>query len=162
MKIKFGMLVLLVFQFTFSSKAFSQNFEIENTFPLTIPFIKIFDKNTSYKPTWKTRTIPPQYGSQIDKYIYNLIITITVLDDKIWSEPFALIYNIPGLESGFIIVNKERYDLLPDRFNELIVEIRTIHQGWAKFELASYDELSGDVYIPGKDFPLRRKDFLLE
>jgi hypothetical protein len=162
MKIKYGILVLLLFQFTFSGKTLSQIFKKENTFPLTIPFIKIFDKDTTYKSTWKMRAIPPRYGSRIDKYIYKLIVTITVPGGMIWSEPFALLYNIPGLESGFIIVNEERYDILPDRFNELIVEIRTKHHGWAKFELAAFDELTGEVHIPDNDFPLRRKDFLLE
>ena len=134
----------------------------EDTFPLTIPLIETYDLDTTYRTTWQTRTIPPNLGYRINDFIYKLVITITVVGSETWNQPFALVYEIPGYTKDFIIVNEERYDLLPDRFNQFIVEIRTKKKGWAKFELAVFDEVSGGIYIPINSFPLRRRDFLLE
>jgi hypothetical protein len=140
----------------------AQSDKAKDMFPLTIPIIEIYDLDTTYKMTWMTRTIPPREGHKIDKYVYKLVITITVMDKDIWDKPFALLYELPGREKEFILVNEERYDLLPDRFNQFIVEIRTKKKGWSKFELAVYDEVSGGVYVPINSYPLRRRDFLLE
>ena len=134
----------------------------EDTFPLTIPLIETYDLDTTYRTTWQTRTIPPNLGYRINDFIYKPVITITVVGSETWNQPFALVYEIPGYTKDFIIVNEERYDLLPDRFNQFIVEIRTKKKGWAKFELAVFDEVSGGIYIPINSFPLRRRDFLLE
>ncbi len=131
-------------------------------FPLTIPFIEIYDLDTTYKMTWMTRTIPPQKGHKIDKYVYKLVITIILMDDEIWDRPFALLYELPDLERGFIVVNEERYQLFPDKFNQFIVEVMTKQKGWAKFELGDYDEPTGGIYIPVNSYPLRKRDFLLE
>jgi hypothetical protein len=140
----------------------AQTDEGKKTFPLTIPIIEIYDLDTTYKMTWMTRTIPPREGHKIDGYVYKLVITITVMDEEIWDKPFALLYEIPGREKEFILVNEERYELLPEKFNQLIVEVLTKEKGWVKFELAVFDEASGGVYVPINSYPLRRRDFLLE
>jgi hypothetical protein len=135
----------------------------ESNFPLTIPFIKIYDKDSIYTQSmWITRKIPPTQVYKLDKYVYTLILTIVVLESDSWNKPFVLFYELPDREKGFIIVNEEQYELLPDRFNDIIVEIHTKKTGWAKFELAVYDELTGGFYVPENSYPLRRRDFLLE
>lgn len=136
--------------------------EGRKAFPLTIPIIEIYDLDTTYKLTWMTRTIPPREGHKIDRYVYKLVITITVMDEEIWDKPFALLYELPGREKEFILVNEERYELLPEKFNQFIVEILTKQKGWAKFELAIYDEISGGVFVPINSYPLIRRDFFME
>jgi len=111
---------------------------------------------------WITLKIPPTRVYTFDEYVYTLILTIVVLGDDSWNESFVLFYELPDREKGSIIVNEEQYELLPDRFNEFIVEIHTKEMGWAKFELAVYDELTGGFYVPENSYPLRRRDFLLE
>ena len=148
--------------FVLSGKSPAQTNQEKDVFPLTIPFIEIYDLDTTYKLTWKTRTIPPREGYKIDKYVYKLVITITVMDKEIWDKPFALLYELPGREKEFILVNEERYELLPEKFNQFIVEVLIKEKGWVKFELAVFDEASGGVYIPINSYPLRRRDFLLE
>lgn len=61
-----------------------------------------------------------------------------------------------------LLFNEERFNLIPDSFHEFLVEVRTKQNGWAKFELAMYDELTGSIYVPINSYPLRRRDFLLE
>jgi len=137
--------------------------EKENSyFPLTIPFIEVYDLDTSFAPTWSTKSIPPNRGFRIDDYIYKLVITINVIDQKNWNEPFALLYELPNSEREFIVINEERYELSPDNFNKFLVEVHTKEKGWAKFELAVFNDLYGEFYIPLKSYPLRRRDFLLE
>ena len=148
--------------FVLLEKSPAQTIEEKDLFPLTIPFIEFYDLDTTYKLTWKTRTIPPREGYKIDKYVYKLVITITVMNKEIWDKPFALLYELPGREKEFILVNEERYELLPEKFNQFIVEVLTKQKGWAKFELAVFDEASGGVYVPINSYPLRRRDFLLE
>ena len=111
---------------------------------------------------WITLKIPPKRVYKFDEYVYKLILTIVVLEKDSWNEPFVLLYELPDREKGFIVVNEEQYDLLPDRFNEFIVEIHTKEMGWAKFELANYNELTGGFYVPENSYPLRRRDLLLE
>ena len=65
-------------------------------------------------------------------------------------------------KKDFIIINEEKFQLIPDSFHDFLVEVRTKQIGWAKFELAVYDELTGSVYVPIDSYPLRRRDFLLE
>ena len=162
-KSKTNIIVLLSIIIVFANPLPAQNLEEESDFPLTIPFIKIYDKDSIYTQSmWTTRKIPPTRVYKFDKYVYTLILTIVVLGDDSWNEPFALIYELPDREKGFLIVNEEQYELLPDRFNEFIVEIHTKEMGWAKFELAVYDELTGGFYVPENSYPLRRRDFLLE
>ena len=156
---------LIIFFFliiTYFSSVSAQSDKAKDIFPLTIPIIEIYDLDTTYKITWMTRTIPPREGHKIDKYVYKLVITITVMDKDIWDKPFALLYELPGREKEFILVNEERYELLPEKFNQFIVEVLTKEKGWVKFELAVFDEASGGVYIPINSYPLRRRDFLLE
>jgi len=148
--------------FVLLEKSPAQTIEEKDLFPLTIPFIEFYDLDTTYKLTWKTRTIPPREGYKIDKYVYKLVITITVMNKEIWDKPFALLYELPGREKEFILVNEERYELLPEKFNQFIVEVLTKEKGWVKFELAMFDEVTGGAYIPINSFPLRRRDFLLE
>jgi len=131
--------------FVLLDKSPAQTIDKKDIFPLTIPIIEIYDLDTTYKLTWKSRTIPPREGYKIDKYVYKLVITITVMDKEIWDKPFALLYELPGREKEFILVNEERYELLPEKFNQFIVEVRTKEKGWAKFELAVYDEVTGGV-----------------
>jgi len=140
----------------------AQTDEGKKTFPLTIPIIEIYDLDSTYKMTWMTRTIPPREGHKIDRYVYKLVITIMVMDEEIWDKPFALLYELPGREKEFILVNEERYELLPEKFNQFIVEVLTKEKGWVKFELAVYDEVTGGIYVPINSYPLRRRDFLLE
>jgi len=147
---------------TCGSKVSAQADKGKDIFPLTIPIIEIYDLDTTYKLMWKTRTIPPREGYKIDKYVYMLVITITVMDKEIWDKPFALLYELPGREKEFILVNEERFELLPEKFNQFIVEVLTKEKGWTKFELAVYDEVLGGAYIPLNSYPLRRRDFLLE
>jgi hypothetical protein len=156
--IPFGIFIL----FVLLEKSPAQIIDEKDFFPLTIPFIEIYDLDTTYKLTWKTMTIPPREGYKIDKYVYKLVITITVMDKEIWDKPFALLYELPGREKEFILVNEERYELLPEKFNQFIVEVLTKEKGWAKFELVVYDEVLGSAYIPLNSYPLRRRDFLLE
>jgi hypothetical protein len=149
---------------TFVEINYPQAGKIDRLFPLTIPFIDLYNLDTTYHTTWRTFSIPPKdyHKGSIDEFIYELVITIAVVGSETWNQPFALVYEIPGYTKDFIVVNEERYDLLPDRFNQFIVEIRTKRKGWAKFELAVFDETSGGVYIPINSYPLRRRDFLLE
>jgi hypothetical protein len=155
-------IIIFILIIVLVGKVLAQSDKEKSIFPLTIPIIEIYDLDTTYKLTWKTRTIPPREGYKIDKYVYKLVITITVLDKEIWDKPFALLYELPGREKEFILVNEERYELLPEKFNQFIVEVRTKEKGWAKFELALFDEVSGGVYVPINSYPLRRRDFLLE
>ena len=137
--------------------------EKENSyFPLTISFIEVYDLDTSFNPAWITKSIPPNRGYRMDDYSYKLVITINVIDQKNWNEPFVLIYELPNSEREFIVINEERYELSPDNFNKFLVEVHTKEKGWAKFELALFNDLSGGFYIPLKSYPLRRRDFLLE
>jgi len=142
----------------------AQEMEEESIFPLTIPFIKIYDKDSTYTQSmWLTRRIPPKHRIyKFDEYIYTLILKIVVLGSDSWSDPFALSYELPNGEKGFLIINEEKYELFPDQFNDFIVEIHTKEIGWARFALAVYDELTGGFYIPINSYPLRRRDFLLE
>ncbi|MGB5289173.1 MAG: hypothetical protein WBN42_11845 [Ignavibacteriaceae bacterium] len=155
-----GLVIFILF--VLSEKSPAQTIQEKDVFPLTIPFIEIYDLDTTYKMTWMTRTIPPREGHKIDRYVYKLVITITLMDEEIWDKPFALLYELPGREKEFILVNEERYELLPEKFNQFIVEVLTKQKGWAKFELAIYDEISGGVFVPINSYPLRRRDFLLE
>ena len=152
----FFLIIILV------GKASAQSNNEKIIFPLTIPIVEIYDLDTTYKLTWMTRTIPPRKGHKIDKFVYKLVVTITVLGDSIWNKPFALLYELPGREKEFIVINQEGYQLVPDKFNQFIVEILTKQKGWAKFEIAAYDEPTGGVYIPANSYPLRKRDFLLE
>jgi len=160
-KLKYIPFVIFIL-FVLLEKSPAQIIDEKDFFPLTIPFIEIYDLDTTYKLTWKTKTIPPREGYKIDKYVYKLVITITVMDKEIWDKPFALLYELPGREKEFILVNEERFELLPEKFNQFIVEVLTKEKGWTKFELAVYDEVLGGAYIPLKSYPLRRRDFLLE
>ena len=148
--------------FVLLEKSPAQTIEDKDLFPLTIPIIEFYDLDTTYKLTWKTMTIPPREGYKIDKYVYKLVITITVMNKEIWDKPFALLYELPGREKEFILVNEERYELLPEKFNQFIVEVLTKEKGWVKFELAVYDEVTGGIYVPINSYPFRRRDFLLE
>jgi hypothetical protein len=156
------LIIIFILIIVLVGKVLAQSDKEKSIFPLTIPIIEIYDLDTTYKLTWKTRTIPPREGYKIDKYVYKLVITITVMDKEIWDKPFALLYELPGREKEFILVNEERYELLPEKFNQFIVEVLTKEKGWTKFELAVFDEASGGVYIPINSYPLRRRDFLLE
>jgi len=160
-KLKYIPFVIFIL-FVLLEKSPAQIIDEKDFFPLTIPFIEIYDLDTTYKLTWKTKTIPPREGYKIDKYVYKLVITITVMDKEIWDKPFALLYELPGREKEFILVNEERFELLPEKFNQFIVEVLTKEKGWTKFELAVYDEVLGGAYIPLNSYPLRRRDFLLE
>ena len=163
MKSKTNIIVLLSIIIVYTNPLPAQNLKEESDFPLTIPFIKIYDKDSIYTQSmWITRKIPPTRVYKFDEYVYTLIITIVVVENDNWNKPFVLFYELPDREKGFIIVNEEQYELLPDRFNEFIVEIHTKEMGWAKFELAVYDELTGGFYVPENSYPLRRRDFLLE
>ena len=147
----------------FVNPSFAQTIKDELSFPLTIPFIKIYGKDSIYTQSmWTTKKIPPTRVHKFDEYVYTLILTIVVLESDSWNAPFVLFYELPDREKGFIKVNEEQYELLPDRFNYFIVEIHTKEMGWAKFELAVYDELTGGFYVPENSYPLRRRDFLLE
>jgi hypothetical protein len=158
-KIFAGILFLILI---FSEKTLAQSESDQNTFPLTIPFIEIYDLDTTYNTLWATRIIPRKHYHSIKDFVYKLVITITVVGNETWNKPFALVYEIPDYTKELIVVNEERYDLLPDRFNQFIVEVHTKKKGWAKFELAEYDELTGEAYIPQNTYPLRRRDFLFE
>jgi len=160
-KLKYIPFVIFIL-FVLLEKSPAQIIDEKDFFPLTIPFIEIYDLDTTYKLTWKTKTIPPREGYKIDKYVYKLVITITVMDKEIWDKPFALLYELPGRDKEFTLVNEERYELLPEKFNQFIVEVLTKEKGWAKFELAIYDEVLGGAYIPLNSYPLIRRDFLLE
>jgi hypothetical protein len=161
--LKFVTLVFFL-AITFIETSHTQSDKVDQIFPLTIPFIDLYSLDTTYHTTWRTFSIPPKdyHKGSIDEFVYELVITITVVGSEMWNQPFALVYVIPGYTKDFIVVNEEKYDLLPDRFNQFIVEIRTKKKGWAKFELVVYDELSGGVFVPINSFPLRRRDFLLE
>jgi len=145
-----------------SERSPAQIIDSKDSFPLTIPFIEIYDLDTTYKLTWKTRTIPPNESRTIDKYVYKLVITVIVKDKETWNKPFALLYEIPGYKKEFMVVNEEKFELSSESFKQFIVEVHTKKKGWAKFELAIYDEVSGGVYVPINSYPLRRRDFLLE
>jgi len=160
--LKFGAIIILL-MLTNIEKSFTQSEDKKNNFPLTIAYIEIFNLDSIYtKSQWVTRSIPPSRSYHFEEYVYTLVLNIVVLEKDIWNKPFALIYNLPDKEKGFIIVNEEEFELLPERFNNLFVEIHTKKKGWAKFELAVFDEVSGGVYIPINSYPLRRRDFLLE
>lgn len=107
-------------------------------------------------------SIPPSRSYMLVEYVFTLILQIVVLGDDVWNEPFALIYELPGSEKEFIIVNEERYEILPETFNSFIVEIHTKQKGWAKFELAIFNENTGGFDVPVNFYPLRKRDFLLE
>ena len=108
-----NIIVLLSIINVFANPLPAQNLEEESDFPLTIPFIKIYDKDSIYTQSmWTTRKIPPTRVYKFDKYVYTLILTIVVLGDDSWNEPFALIYELPDREKGFLIVNEEQYELL--------------------------------------------------
>ena len=134
----------------------------KDIFPLTIPIIEIYDLDTTYHTLWKTKSIPPRKVVSINDFIYRLVITITIIGEETWNKSFALRYELPGNNREFIVVNEERYELLPDTFNQFIVEVRTKQKGWAKFELAIYDEVTGGAIVPVNSYPLRGRDFLLE
>ena len=157
-----SLIIFSILIITCFSSVPAQSDKAKDIFPLTIPIIEIYDLDTTYKITWMTRTIPPREGHKIDKYVYKLVITITVMEKDIWDKPFALLYELPGREKEFILVNEERYELLPEKFNRFIVEVLTKEKGWVKFELAVFDEVSGGIYVPINSYPLRRRDFLLE
>jgi len=158
-----NIIVLFSIIIVFVIPSLAQNMEEESDFPLTIPFIKIYDKDSTYTQSkWLTRRIPPTRVYRFDEYIYTLLLEIVVLGSENWGDPFVLIYELPEGEKGFIIINEEQYELLPDQFNDFIVEIHTKKTGWVKFELAVYDELTGSFYVPTNSYPLRRRDFLLE
>jgi len=154
--------ILCSIMLTSVEKSFAQSDNADRIFPLTIPFIDLYNLDTTYHTTWRTFKIPPQFKGSIDEFIYKLVITITIVGKESWNKPFALMYEIPGYKKDFIVVNEEKYELLPDKFNQFIVEVRTKKKGWAKFELAIFDEVSGGVYIPVNSYPLRRRDFLLQ
>ena len=163
MKSKTNIVVILSIIIVFVNPLPAQNLEEKSDFPLTIPFIKIYDKDSIYTQSmWITRKIPPKRVYKFDEYVYKLILTIVVQKSDSWNEPFVLLYELPDREKGYIVVNEEQYELLPDRFNEIVVEIHTKETGWSKFELAVYDELTGGFYVPENSYPLRRRDFLLE
>ena len=149
---------------TFVEINYPQADKVDPPFPITIPFIDLYSLDTTYHTTWRTFRIPPKeyHKGSIDEFIYKLVITITVVGNETWNQPFGLVYEIPGYKKDFIVVNEEKYDLLPDKFNHFIVELRTKKKGWAKFELAVYDEVTGGIYVPINSYPLRRRDFLLE
>ena len=88
--------------------------EEKSYFPWTIPFIEIYELDTSFIPTWKTRAIPASRAYGIDYFNYKLVITITVMGKENWNLPFALVFELPDFKREFIVVNEERYELLPD------------------------------------------------
>ena len=157
-----NIIVLLLIFIVVANPLPAQKLEEESVFPLTIPFIKIYDKDTTFQPTWISMSIPPSQGYKVNKYIFSLVITITVVGKETWDKPFALVYELPGDKKEFIIINEERFELIPDSFHKFIVEVRTKQIGWAKFELAVYDEFTGGFYVPENSYPLRRRDFMLE
>ncbi|MDZ7622887.1 MAG: hypothetical protein U5J96_00345 [Ignavibacteriaceae bacterium] len=155
--------ILISLLITNVDRSFAQSEDKKNNFPLTIAYIDIFNLDSIYtRSQWVTRSIPPSRSYHFEEYVYTLVLNIVVLGEDIWNKPFALIYELPDKEKGFIVVNEEEYELAPERFNNLLVEIHTKKKGWAKFELALFDEVSGGVYIPINSYPLRRRDFLLE
>lgn len=154
---------VVVLTIVFVEINFPQVNKVDQPFPLTIASIEIFNLDSIYtRSQWITRSIPPTRSYHFEEYVYTLVLNIVVLAEDIWNKPFALIYELPDREKAFIIVNEEEFELLPDKFNNLFVEIHAKKKGWAKFELAVYDEVSGGVYIPINSYPLRRRDFLLE
>ncbi len=76
-------------------------------------------------------------------------------------KPFALLYELPGREKEFIFVNEERYELLPEKFNQFIVEVLTKEKGWAKFELAVFDEDVRWSLHSNKFFSIKKKRFFI-
>jgi len=159
-RIKF--MVFIIFLLIISVEKISAQTNEHEVFPLTIPFIEIYDLDTTYIPTWETQTIPPNTGYGINDFVYKLVITITVMGKETWNKPFTLIYDLPGYKREYIVLNEELYELSPDIFNKFLVEIHTKQKGWAKFELANYDETTGGIYVPANSYPLRKRDFLLE
>ncbi len=146
-----------------ADRSFAQSEDENNNFPLTIAYIEIFNLDSIYtRSQWVTQSIPPSRPYHFKEYVYTLVLNIVVLGEDIWNKPFALIYELPDKEKGFIVINEEDYELVPESFNNLFVEIHSKKKGWAKFELAVFDEVSGGVYIPINSYPLRRRDFLLE
>jgi hypothetical protein len=160
--LKFGV-ILITLLITTIHRSFAQVEDNKNKFPLTIAYIEIFNLDSIYtRSQWVTQSIPPSRPYHFEEYVYTLVLNIVVLGDDIWNKQFALIYELPDNEKGFIVVNDEEYELTPERFNNLLFEIHAKKNGWAKFELAVYDEVSGGVYVPNDSYPLRRRDFLLE
>ena len=158
----FGTIIILL-MLTNVEKSFAQSEDKKNNFPLTIAYIDIFSLDSIYtKSQWITRAIPPSRSYHFEEYVYTLVLNIVVLGEDVWNKSFALIYDLPDKGKGFIVVNEEEYELASERFNNLFVEIHTKKKGWAKFELAIYDEVLGGAYIPLNSYPLRRRDFLLE
>ncbi len=155
--------IIISLMLTNIEKSFAQSEDKKNYFPLTIASIDIFNLDSIYtRSQWVTRSIPPSRSYHFEEYVYTLVLNIVVLGEDVWNKSFALIYDLPDKEKGFVVVNEEEYELVPEKFNNLLVEIHTKKKGWAKFELAVIDEASGGVYIPINSYPLRRRDFLLE
>jgi len=149
--------------FVLLEKSPAQTIDEKDIFPLTIPFIEIYDLDSIYsRSQWITRSIPPSSPPHFEEYVYTLVLNIVVLGKDVWNKPFALVYELPDKEKGFIIVNKEEYEIIPENFNNFFIEIHSKKKGWVKFELALFDEVSGGVYVPINSYPLRRRDFLLE
>jgi hypothetical protein len=160
--LKFGA-ILITLLITNIHRSFAQAEDNKNNFPLTIAYIEIFNLDSIYtRSQWVMQSIPSSRPYHFEEYVYTLVFNIVVLGKDIWNKPFALIYELPDTEKGFIVVNDEEYELTPERFNNLLVEIHTKKKGWAKFELAVYDEISGGVFVQNDSYPLRRRDFLLE
>jgi len=157
-------IVLIICQvITYFELISAQQDQREITFPLTIPIIEIYDLDSIYtRSMWLKMSIPPSQPYSLEEYVFTLILQIVVIGDVIWDEPFALVYELPGKEKEFIIVNEEKYNIVPERFNNFFIEIHSKKKGWVKFELALFDEVSGGVYVPINSYPLRRRDFLLE
>jgi len=161
-KLKYIPFVIFIL-FVLLEKFPAQTIKEKHNFPLTIAYIDIFNIDSIYtRSQWATRSIPPSRSYHFEEYVYTLVLNIVVLGEDVWNKSFALIYDLPDKEKGFIVVNEEEYELAPERFNNLLVDIHTKKKGWAKFELAVIDEDSGGVYIPINSYPLRRRDFLLE
>ncbi len=155
--------ILITLLITNVHRSFAQSEDKKNNFPLTVAYIDIFNLDSIYtRSQWTTLSVPPSRPHHLEAYVYTLVLNIVVLGDSAWNKPFALIYELPNKEKGFIIVNEEEYELVPERFNNLLVEVHTKKKGWAKFELAIYDEILGGVFVPINSYPLRRRDFLLE
>jgi hypothetical protein len=108
---------------------------------IAVTFISAECVDTTYRISSVTRSYPPRYSYVIDKFEYEIRITIKLSGNGIiLDRPLALTCYFPPNGSKTIIVNQENYPLNTDEDYEYLMVIKTKEKGWSKITVSGWDD----------------------
>lgn len=149
-----GIRNLVFFLLFFHSLHFSQNV-FRGDVVVSSLFTECIDTAFVLNPL--SESIPSNSTYIIDKYIYEVILTIRLYgNDNYYSRPLALTFNTPDNISTTHIINQELYDFSVDDSYEYTIYLQTSEKGWTDIEINEWDmhklEIVDNIFVNFIDY----------